>query len=93
MSKTVTGVHSGPHRGVQRREPPLAASSPPFPTIPTDHRLTGLGPFLLLRRFGPNKPNTLQSDPASLPGGFSLGQASPIRSNPTRFVMRFFLFL
>ncbi|OWM90160.1 hypothetical protein CDL15_Pgr006481 [Punica granatum] len=93
VSRTVTGVHSSPHCGVQRREPPPAASSPPFPTIPIDRRLTGLGPFLLLRRFGPNRPNTLQSGPASLSSGFSFGRA--IRSNPIRpnSSSDFFLFL
>ncbi|PKI57551.1 hypothetical protein CRG98_022022 [Punica granatum] len=89
VSKTVTGVHSDPHRRVQRREPPPAASSPPFLAIPTDRRLTGLGPLLLLRRFGPNMPNTLQSGPASLPGGFSFGWV--IRSDPTRFIHHFFI--
>ncbi|PKI78910.1 hypothetical protein CRG98_000683 [Punica granatum] len=93
VSKTVTDVHSGPYCGVQRREPPLAASSPPFPAIPTDRRLTGLGPFLLLSRFGPNRPNMLQSDPASLPSSFSFGRANPIRSDLTRFVRAiFFIF-
>ncbi|PKI58026.1 hypothetical protein CRG98_021606 [Punica granatum] len=93
VSRTVTGVHFGPHRGVQGREPPPAASSPSFPAIPTARRLTSLGPFLLLRRFGPFRPNTLQSGPASLPGGFPLRAGSPIRSDPTRFVRRFFFIL
>ncbi|PKI30821.1 hypothetical protein CRG98_048788, partial [Punica granatum] len=44
VSKTVTGIHSGPHRGVQGREPPPAAASPPFPATPTARRLTGLDP-------------------------------------------------
>ncbi|PKI30862.1 hypothetical protein CRG98_048747, partial [Punica granatum] len=54
---------------------PVAAAFLPIPAAPW---LTGLGPFPLLRRsspeVGPNRPNTFQLGPASLPGGFSFGR-------------------
>ncbi|OWM77401.1 hypothetical protein CDL15_Pgr016798 [Punica granatum] len=54
MSRTITSVHSSPHRGIQGREPPPTASSPLFSAIPTARQLTGLGPFPLLHRSSPN---------------------------------------
>ncbi|PKI60096.1 hypothetical protein CRG98_019504 [Punica granatum] len=75
VSRTVTGVHSSPYRGVQGREPPSAVSSPSFPAIPTARQLTGLDPFILLRRpsaspFGPTRPVR----PNALPSDFSFGR-------------------
>ncbi|PKI74790.1 hypothetical protein CRG98_004808 [Punica granatum] len=78
VSRTVTGVHYSPHRGVQGRELSPAAPSPPFPAIPTARQLTGLGPVHFLRRSSqkvrPIPAQRPQSGPAALPGGSSFGQ-------------------
>ncbi|PKI38860.1 hypothetical protein CRG98_040760 [Punica granatum] len=84
--RAISRVHSGCRRGVQGRELPPPASSPPLPPISAALQLTGLGPFLFLCRLGPFRPNELQSDLASLPGDFSFGSTSP-----TRFVGDFFI--
>ncbi|PKI46530.1 hypothetical protein CRG98_033087 [Punica granatum] len=91
VSRTVTGVHSSPHRGVQGREPPPAASSPPFPATPIARRLTSLGPVHFLRRSSPNhSAQRAQSGPALFrtvpPSG---GQSDPIRSDPTHLAIFF----
>ncbi|PKI50483.1 hypothetical protein CRG98_029127 [Punica granatum] len=87
--RATSRVHSGSRCGVQGREPPPPASSPPLPPIPAALWLTGLGPvfFFFFRKPNPSlaRPNA-QSSPASLPGGFSFGRA--IRSDP--IVRRFF---
>ncbi|PKI75252.1 hypothetical protein CRG98_004292 [Punica granatum] len=95
VSRTVIDVHSGPHRGVQGRELPPAAPSPPFPAIPAARWLTGLGPFLFLCRPSPSpfRPSTLRSGPEFFrPVSPSGRQSDPIRSDTTRFVRRFSYF-
>ncbi|PKI50895.1 hypothetical protein CRG98_028723 [Punica granatum] len=94
VSRTVTDDHSGPHRGVQGRESPPAAPPPPFLATLTARRLTGLGPFLFLRRLGPNhSAQHTPVQPSALPGGFSFRRA--IRSDPihpTIFYIFIFIF-
>ncbi|OWM77802.1 hypothetical protein CDL15_Pgr004496 [Punica granatum] len=93
VPRAISRVHSGPHRGVQGREPPPAAPWPPLPPDPDRPWLTGLGPVRFFagpaRKFGPFRPNApVQSN--ALPGGFSFERASPILSDP---IVRPFFFL
>ncbi|OWM88806.1 hypothetical protein CDL15_Pgr020760 [Punica granatum] len=85
VSRTVTGVHSGPHRGVQGREPPPTAPPPPppppFPATPTARRLTGLDPFLFLRRSSPEGRPILAQHPQSGPSLFRAVSPSSRRSD------------
>ncbi|OWM91489.1 hypothetical protein CDL15_Pgr017407 [Punica granatum] len=67
VPRAISRVHSGPHRGVQGREPPPAAPSPPLPPDPDRPWLTGLGPVRFfagpaqkLDPFRPNIPSPIQ---------------------------------
>ncbi|PKI18433.1 hypothetical protein CRG98_049293, partial [Punica granatum] len=62
VSKTVTGVHFGPHRSVQGREPPPAAPSPPLLPIPVALSVNGPRPNSFFA--GPTRPVR----PSALPG-------------------------
>ncbi|PKI65206.1 hypothetical protein CRG98_014355 [Punica granatum] len=66
VSRTVTGVHSGPHRVVRGREPPPAAPSPPLPPIPAALSVNGPRPNSFFA--GPTRPvrsaQRTQSGPA-----------------------------
>ncbi|PKI49432.1 hypothetical protein CRG98_030164 [Punica granatum] len=88
-SRAVVAASRGENRHPQRRRRSSRQSRPP-------RQLTGLDPFLLLRRSSPEvRPITAQrpqSGPTALPGGFSFGRASPIQSDPTRLSGNFFYF-
>ncbi|PKI72159.1 hypothetical protein CRG98_007428 [Punica granatum] len=97
VTRTVTDVHSDPHRGVQRREPQPAAPPPPFPITSIARRLTGLGPFLFLRRSSPEVRPIPAQHPQSSPTLFravspSGGRSDPIRSDPIHPAIFFFIF-
>ncbi|PKI52184.1 hypothetical protein CRG98_027427 [Punica granatum] len=82
VSRAISRALSCRHRGVQGRKPLPAAPSPPSSSDPDCISVNGPRPNSCFagpaQKFGPFGP-TLQFGPASLPGGFSFGRASPIR--------------
>ncbi|PKI76187.1 hypothetical protein CRG98_003414 [Punica granatum] len=84
MSRTITSVHSSPHRGIQGREPPPAASSPLFSAIPTAR------PAQIYSAQRARRPNA-PVRPSISSKRFLLRAGSPIRSDPIRPAIFFFI--
>ncbi|PKI41802.1 hypothetical protein CRG98_037802 [Punica granatum] len=78
--RATSRVHSGHRRGVQGREPPPPASSPPLPPIPAALWLTGLGPVRFFSQAQP-KPSQAQRpvQPIFSSGRFLLRAGDPIQ--------------
>ncbi|OWM67439.1 hypothetical protein CDL15_Pgr019899 [Punica granatum] len=84
MSRAISRALSCCCRGVQGREPPPAAPSPPFSATPTAFQLMSLDP-ILASQVQP-KSSAQRLSRAVSPSG------RPVRSDPTRLFGDFFYF-
>ncbi|PKI46438.1 hypothetical protein CRG98_033136, partial [Punica granatum] len=95
VPRAISRVHSGPHRGIQGREPPPAA---PWPSLTARSRqplANGPRPSSFFCRPSPEAwPIQAQRpvQPSISSGRFLLRAGAPIRSDPTRLSGGFFIY-